>query len=127
MDLVLAYLAGTLPVVQALTPLAPDYMDQQASGLLSGTVILDPDFSLHRQAVMPPSGLAWLESVAMTEPVAAAVRALAGDGGDRFSLLSQEERVMALSISTAARLTALYEPAEAARRLLEVRAVVSPA
>ncbi|MFJ2162757.1 hypothetical protein [Streptomyces sp. NPDC087856] len=126
-DLVLAYLAGTLPAAPALTPLAADYMEQQASGLLSGAVMLDPDFSLHRQAVMPPSGLAWLESVAMTEPVAAAVRALAGDGGDRFPLLSQEERVMALSISTAARLTALYEPAEAARRLLEVRAVVSPA
>ena len=126
-DLILAYLAGTVPTAQALTPLAADYMEQQASGLLSGAVMLDPDFSLHRRAVMPPAGLAWLESLAMTGPVAAAVRALAGDGGDRFSFLSQEERVMALAISTAARLTALYEPAEAARRLHEVRTVVSQA
>ncbi|MER7645532.1 hypothetical protein [Streptomyces sp. NPDC126522] len=127
MDLVLTYLAGTLPAAPALTPLAANYMEQQASGPLSGTVMLDPGFALHRRAVMPPAGLAWLESVPMTEPFAAAVRALAGDGGDRFSLLPQEKRVMALAISTAARLTTLYEPAEAARRLLEVRAVVSPA
>ena len=73
-DLILTYLAGTLPAMQALTPLAADYMEQQASGLLSGTVMLDPDpgFALHRRAVMPPAELAWLESVAMTEPVAAA-------------------------------------------------------
>jgi hypothetical protein len=74
---------------------------------------------------MPPAGLAWLESVSMSEPVAATVRALAGDGGDRFSFLSQEERVMALALSTAARLAALYEPAEAVRRLHKVRDVVS--
>ncbi|MFJ4633911.1 hypothetical protein [Streptomyces sp. NPDC088847] len=126
-DLVLAYLAGTLPAAPALSPLAADYMEQQASGLLSGAVMLDPGFSLHRRAVMPPAGLAWLENVAMSEPVAAAVRALAGDGGDRFSFLSQEERVMVLALSTAARLTALYEPAESARRLHKVRAVVSQA
>ncbi|MFI5888155.1 hypothetical protein [Streptomyces sp. NPDC051554] len=126
-DLVLAYLTGTVPAAPALTPLAADYMEQQASGLLSGAVMLDPDFALHRRAVMPPAGLAWLESVAMTEPVATAVRALAGDGGDRFSFLSQEERVMALALSTAARLTALYPPAEAERRLHKVRAVVSQA
>jgi hypothetical protein len=74
---------------------------------------------------MPPAGLAWLESVSMSEPVAATVRALAGDGADRFSFLSQEERVMALALSAAARLAALYEPAEGARRLHKVRDVVS--
>ncbi|MFJ9250486.1 hypothetical protein [Streptomyces sp. NPDC101776] len=124
-DLVLAYLTGTVPAAPALSPLAADYMEQQASGLLSGAVRLDPGFSLHRRAVMPPAGLVWLESVAMSEPVAAAVHALAGDGADRFSVLSQEERVMALAISTAARLIALYPPAEAQRRLHDVRAVVS--
>ncbi|MGQ4431349.1 MULTISPECIES: hypothetical protein [unclassified Streptomyces] len=124
-DLILAYLAGTVPAAPALTPLAADYMEQQASGLLSGAVMLDPSFSLHRRAVMPPAGLAWLESVPMTKPVTAAVRALAGEGGDRFSFLSQEERVMVLAASTAARMIALYDHAEALRRLHEVRAVVS--
>ncbi|MFJ9381984.1 hypothetical protein [Streptomyces sp. NPDC101455] len=124
-DLVLAYLAGAVPAAPALSPLAADYMEQQASGLLSGAVMLDPDFSLHRRAVMPPAGLAWLENLPMAKPVAAAVHALAGDGADRFSVLSQEERVMALAISTAARLTALYPPDEAQRRLHDVRAVVS--
>lgn len=61
----------------------------------------------------------------MTEPVASTVRALAGDCADRFSFLSQEERVMALAVSTAARLIALYEPAKARRRLHKVREVVS--
>ncbi|MFJ8061037.1 hypothetical protein [Streptomyces sp. NPDC096142] len=124
-DLTLAYLTGTVPAAPALTPLAADYMEQQASGLLSGAVMLDPAFSVHRHAVMPPAGLAWLETVPMTEPVAAAVHALAGDGGDRFSFLSQEERVMALAASTAARLIALYEPTEALQRLHKVREVVS--
>lgn len=124
-DLVLAYLAGAVPAAPALSPLAADYMEQQASGLLSGAVMLDPGFSPHRRAVMPPAGLVWLESVSMTEPVATAVRALAGDGGGRFSFLSQEERVMALALSTAARLAALYEPAEGVRRLHKVRDVVS--
>ncbi|MFJ9901004.1 hypothetical protein ACIQPR_47615 [Streptomyces sp. NPDC091280] len=124
-DLVLAYLAGTVPAAPALSPLAADYIEQQASGLLSGAVMLNPDFALNRRAVMPPAGLVWLESVAMTEPVAATVRALAGDGSDRFSFLSKKERVMALAVSTAARLIALYEPAETMRRLHEVREVVS--
>ncbi len=39
------------------------------------------------------AGLAWMESVSMSEPVAVAVRALAGDGADRLALLPQEERV----------------------------------
>ncbi|MGW3312116.1 hypothetical protein ACWDG9_36670 [Streptomyces sp. NPDC001073] len=124
-DLVLAYLAGTVPTAPALTPLAADYMEQQASGLLSGAIMLDPDFAQYRRAVMPPAGLTWLESVPMTERVATAVRALVGNGDDRFSFLSQEERVMALAVSTAARLTALYPPAEAERRLHQVRPVVS--
>ncbi|MFD5430303.1 hypothetical protein [Streptomyces sp. NPDC127084] len=124
-DLVLAYLTHTVPAAPALSPLAADYMEQQASGLLTGAVMLDPDFSLNRRALMPPAGLAWLESVPMCETIAAAVHALAGDGGDRLSLLAQEERLMALAISTAARLVALYQPDEALRRLHEVRDVVS--
>ncbi|MER7929643.1 hypothetical protein ABTY96_41995 [Streptomyces sp. NPDC096057] len=124
-DLILAYLTGTVPAAPVLSPLAADYMEQQASGLLSGAVMLDPDFQLQRRTLMPAAGLAWLETITMGAPVTAAVHAVAGDGADRFSFLSPEERVMALAISTAARLIALYEPAEAARRLHEVRNVVS--
>ncbi|MGW6928336.1 hypothetical protein ACWGA9_44970 [Streptomyces sp. NPDC054950] len=125
MDLVLAYLTDAVPAVPALSPLAADYMEQQASALLTDAVLLDSGFSLHRRAVMPPSGLAWLETVPMPGPVAAAVYALAGDGSDQLSRLGQEERIMALAVSTAARLTALYEPGEMLRRLHDVRDVVS--
>ncbi|WP_405772659.1 hypothetical protein OHU34_44205 (plasmid) [Streptomyces sp. NBC_00080] len=42
-----------------------DYMEQQTSALLTDAVLLDSDFALHRRAVMPPAGLAWLETVPM--------------------------------------------------------------
>ncbi|MFJ8062775.1 integrase core domain-containing protein [Streptomyces sp. NPDC096142] len=82
MDLILAYLSGTVPAAAALSPLAADYMEQQASGLLSGAVMLDPGFQLQRRAVMPAAGLAWLETITLGAPVAAAVRALAANSRD---------------------------------------------
>ncbi|MGW6523239.1 hypothetical protein [Streptomyces sp. NPDC054962] len=124
-DLVLAYLTDAAPTVPALSPLAADYMEQQASALLTDAVLLDSDFALHRRAVMPPAGLAWLETVPMPGPVAAAVYALAGDGSNQLSRLCQEVRNMALAVSIAARLTALYEPGEMLRRLHNVRDIVS--
>lgn len=81
-DLILAYLTGTVPAAPALSPLAADYMEQQASGLLSGAVMLDPGFQLQRRAVMPAAGLAWLETITLGAPVAAAVRALAANSHD---------------------------------------------
>ncbi|MFD8964074.1 hypothetical protein ACFV0C_03595 [Streptomyces sp. NPDC059568] len=100
--------------MSALTSTAMDYTEQEAEGLMVDAVLLDPGFSVHTCALMPPAGLAWLETAPMSPPVEAAVRALAGDGDDRLSNLPPPQQI-----------TAIADPADAVRHLRQICAVAS--
>ncbi|MEV8529576.1 hypothetical protein AB0451_36595 [Streptomyces sp. NPDC052000] len=62
----------------------------------------------------------------MSEPMATAVSALAGDRADRLSGLPQRDRIMVLAISAAARTLALHATVDyAIKTLRRVRRLVS--
>ncbi|MFE2118604.1 hypothetical protein ACFXAY_35115 [Streptomyces microflavus] len=131
-DLVVAYVVGDVDLVVAARlqggELARGYMLQQLDRMLSQTVMADPGFSFRTRAVMPPAGIAWLSTVPMTDDVAAAVWALAGDGGEGpWRQMTQEDRATALAVSTAARGLAVWGADGLLNRLAAMRAVVSTA
>ncbi|MFB6428849.1 hypothetical protein ACFCXC_35490 [Streptomyces microflavus] len=131
-DLVVAYVVGDVDLVVAAGlqggELARGYMLQQLDGMLGQAVMADPGFSFHTRAVMPPAGIAWLSTVPMAADVAAAVWALAGDGGEGpWRRMTEEDRATALAVSTAARGIAVWGADGLLDRLAAMRAVVSTA
>ncbi|MEU2408657.1 hypothetical protein ABZ609_30710 [Streptomyces rubiginosohelvolus] len=88
----------------------------------------DPGFSFRTRAVMLLAGIEWLSRVPMAADVAAAVWALAGDGGEGpWRQMTEEGRATALAVSTAARGIAVWGADGLLARLAAMRAVVSVA
>ncbi|MET8379307.1 hypothetical protein [Streptomyces microflavus] len=108
--------------------LARGYMLQQLDRMLSQAVVADPGFSFRTRALMPPAGIEWLSTVPMADDIAAAVWALAGDGGEgTWKQMTEEDRATALAVSTAARGIGVWGADGLLDRLAAMRAVVSVA
>jgi len=129
-DLIRAYLIGDADIVARVMDCACGvtraYMRQQLDGLLHQAVLADSALRLGERFVMGPVGLAWLETVPMSEAVTAAVLSLAGDGSNSsWRQLTEDDSDTALALSAAARMVAAWGIDGALERLAAVRAVVS--